>query len=117
MNDHYREADLARRITVLDTDVHHATLPERLGAVTAMNMIGHLDRDDRRALWVSLAERLGPVAPIVLNLQPPNSAIVLPDTRFTEIRIGRRAEAAEFGLAVRPVGPASASLFSMRTSG
>lgn len=86
----YDDPDLARRVTVLDTDVQHAALPERLGAVTAMNMIGHLDRDDRRALWSMLAKRLTPGAPAVLNLQPPSSAIVLPDTRFCEIPIGRR---------------------------
>lgn len=158
----YSEMDLARRVTVLDTDVQHATLPDRLGAVTAMAMIGHLDREDRRALWTTLAQRLAPGAPIVLNLQPPDSAIALPDTRFTEIPIGRRtyegwgrvephgtdavtwhmryrilengapvgeravayrwwivteddlrAETAEFGLTVRPVGPAAASLYAM----
>jgi SAM-dependent methyltransferase len=86
----YDDPDLARRVTVLDTDAQHATLPERLGAVVAMNMIGHLDRGDRRALWTTLAKRLAPGAPIVLNLQPPGSAIVLPDTRFTEIAIGGR---------------------------
>lgn len=158
----YEQPGLARRITVLDTDVQHAALPDRLGAVIAMNMIGHLDRTDRRALWTTLAGRLAPGAPIVLNLQPPGSAIVLPDTRFTEIAVGRRtyegwgraephgadavtwhmryrvledgapvgeravdyrwwivteddlrAETAEFGFTVHPVGPAAASLYTM----
>lgn len=158
----YDDPELARRVTVLDTDAQHATLPDRLGAVTAMNMIGHLDRADRRALWATLAKRLAPGAPIVLNLQPPGSAIVLPDTRFTEIPIGHRtyegwgraephgtgavtwhmcyrvlengvlvgersvdyrwwivteddlrAETAEFGFTVRPVGPTAASLYMM----
>lgn len=159
----YSDADLTRRVTVLDTDVQHAVLPERLGAVAAMNMIGHLDRQDRRALWAVLAERLAPGAPAVLNLQPPGSAIALPDARFTEIAIGRRtyegwgraepdgtdaviwhmryrvlengvpvderavdyrwwivteddlrAETVEFDLAVRPVGPTAARLYSIR---
>lgn len=86
----YDDPGLARRVTVVDTDAQHATLPDRLGGVTAMNMIGHLDRAERRALWATLAKRLAPKVPIVLNLQPPGSAIVLPDTRFTEIPIGRR---------------------------
>ncbi len=158
----YGDSELARRVTVLDTDAQHATLPDRLGAVTAMNMIGHLDRADRRALWATLAKRLAPRAPIVLNLQPPGSAIAMPDTRFTEIPIGRRtyegwgraephgadavtwhmryrvlengapvgeravdyrwwivteddlrAETAEFGFTVRPIGPTATSLYTM----
>lgn len=37
-----------------------------------------------------VAKRLVPGTPIVLNLQPPGSAVFLPETGFTEIRIGRR---------------------------
>lgn len=86
----YGDADLAKRVTVLDADAQHAGLPERVSAVIAMNMIGHLDPGSRRALWTTLAGRLAPGAPIVLNLQPPGSATTLPDTRFCQIPIGRR---------------------------
>lgn len=84
------EPDLARRVTVLDTDIQRAALPDRLGGVVAMNMIGHLERSDRRALWAVLASRLVPGAPAVLNLQPPEVAVAVPDTRFCAIPIGRR---------------------------
>lgn len=84
------DPDLARRVTVLDTDIQHAALPDRFGAVVAMNMIGHLGRGDRDALWAMLASRLAPGVPAVLGLQPPDAAIALPDTRFCEIPVGRR---------------------------
>ncbi|MFW6690657.1 class I SAM-dependent methyltransferase [Streptomyces sp. MAR4 CNX-425] len=87
----YDDADLARRVTVLDTDAQHADLPERLAAVVAMNMIGHLDRGERRTLWASLARRLAPSGRIVVNLQPPADPVSLPDTRFCAIPIGRRS--------------------------
>jgi SAM-dependent methyltransferase len=84
------DPDLARRVTVLDTDIQRAVLSGRFGAVVAMNMIGHLEPPDRRALWAVLASRLAPGAPAVLNLQPPDVVAAVPDARFCEIPIGHR---------------------------
>jgi Methyltransferase domain len=86
----YDSPDLVRRVTVLDADFQHAVLPDGVGAVVAMNMIGHLDHDDRRTLWAMLARRLAPGAPIVLNIAPPGSATMVHDTRFCEVPVGRR---------------------------
>ncbi len=81
---------LAKRVTVLDGDVRQVSLPERLGAVVAMNMIGHLDPDSRQSFWALLAKRLAPGGPAVVNLQPPSAPMAIPESRFCEVVIGHR---------------------------
>jgi len=83
------DPDLRERVTVLATDAQHAPLPDRIGGAIAMNMIGHLDPDARRALWRRLGDRLAPDAPLVVNLQPPSEPVVLPETDFISVRVGR----------------------------
>jgi hypothetical protein len=61
-----------------------------LGAVVAMNVIGHFDAAGRRTIWAMLADRLGPGGRAVLNLQPPAEPVALPESRFADVRIGRR---------------------------
>lgn len=84
------DADLARRVTVIDSAVQSAPLPERFGMVVAMNMLGHLDPESRRNLWEMLADRLSPAGCAVVNLQAPTSVEAVPDTRFCSVTVGRR---------------------------
>jgi 16S rRNA A1518/A1519 N6-dimethyltransferase RsmA/KsgA/DIM1 with predicted DNA glycosylase/AP lyase activity len=42
------DADLRERVTVVAADALGVDLPDRLGGVVAINMIGHLDREERR---------------------------------------------------------------------
>jgi SAM-dependent methyltransferase len=84
------DPSVAGRVTVLDSDVQHAILPPRFGTVVAMNMIGHLNRDERRAFWALCAKRLIPGGQMLLNLQPPDRAEPVPDNTFCTIVIGRR---------------------------
>ncbi|MGH9186747.1 MAG: class I SAM-dependent methyltransferase [Acidimicrobiales bacterium] len=81
---------LRRRVTVLPTDLAGARLPARLGAVVAVNMLGHLAPDERRGFWRLLATRLAPGAPAVIGLQPPAQPEVVADTHFTRVQIGDR---------------------------
>lgn len=81
--------DLCRRVTVTAGDLRTARLPERVGAVVAMNMIGHLDRSGRRTFWSALAARLAPGAPALVNLQPPAEAVEIPETPMAEAAVGR----------------------------
>ena len=76
------------RVTVVAADAESADLPDRLGAVVAINMIGHLDADARRALWRRVADRLAPGAPLVVNLQPPAEPVEVPETEFVTVRVG-----------------------------
>lgn len=62
---------LAARTTVLPVTVQEAVLPSPVGAVTGINMLGHLPPADRAALWERLAAALSPGAPAVFTLQPP----------------------------------------------
>jgi hypothetical protein len=66
------------RVTVLPVGAADVDLPERLAAVVGMHMVGHLDPDTRRALWRGIAARLAPGAPVVLNVQPPDTATAVP---------------------------------------
>jgi SAM-dependent methyltransferase len=86
----YESPELRDRVTVLPSGLLQAALPPRLGALVAMNVIGHFDPTDRHAIWKLLGERLLPGGRAVLNLQPPAEPTTVPQTRFSELRIGRR---------------------------
>ncbi|MFG1706613.1 class I SAM-dependent methyltransferase [Nonomuraea sp. M3C6] len=94
---------LRERVTVLPEGLLQARLPARLGAVVAMNVIGHFDPAERAALWDLLVERLVPGGRAVVNLQPPTEAAAVPEFRGGDVRIGRRRYE---GLArAEPAGP------------
>ncbi|GAA4996118.1 class I SAM-dependent methyltransferase [Actinopolymorpha pittospori] len=81
---------LRERVTVLPTDVAGAPLPDRLGGVVALNMVGHLPPAQRHALWQVLGTRLAPGAPVVIGLQPPEQPASVPDMRFARVKVGVR---------------------------
>lgn len=83
------DASLGRRVSVDPSRAETADLPERLGGVLAINMIGHLAPSDRRELWGRLASRLAPGAPLVVNAQPPERAEAVPLAQFTSVPVGR----------------------------
>ncbi|MGN9837266.1 class I SAM-dependent methyltransferase [Nonomuraea sp. H19] len=86
----YESPDLRDRVTVLPSGLLQAAMPPRLGAMVAVNVIGHFGPADRHAIWQLLGERLLPGGRAVLNLQPPAEPTVVPQTRFSELHIGRR---------------------------
>jgi hypothetical protein len=76
----------AERVTVFPAGASDVPLPDRLAAVVGMHMVGHLGPAQRRALWPALAALLAPGAPVVLNVQPPDTAVAVPEfppMRFT----------------------------------
>jgi SAM-dependent methyltransferase len=83
-------AELRDRVTVLPEPFSEAVLPPRLSAVVTMNVIGHFDAAGRQALWTVLADRLVPGGRAVLNLEPPAEPMAVPESRFADMRIGRR---------------------------
>ncbi|TDC38632.1 class I SAM-dependent methyltransferase [Micromonospora sp. KC213] len=97
------QPDLRQRVTVVAADALGADLPARLGAVLAMNMIGHLDPDGRRTFLRRIAERLAPGAPLVLNLQPPAEPTPVPFSVFGTVPVGRHTY--EGGGSAEPSGP------------
>lgn len=95
--------DLRQRVTVVAADALGADLPARLGAVLAVNTIGHLDPDGRRTLLRRVAERLAPGAPLVLNPQPPAEPMPVPFSAFSAVPVGRHTY--EGGGSAEPSGP------------
>jgi hypothetical protein len=83
------DPDLAFRTTVVAATAEQVDLPETIGAVLAINMIGHVTPADRRGLWQRLASRMRPGAPLVVNLQPPSEAVAVAEAEFTTVRVGR----------------------------
>jgi hypothetical protein len=94
---------LAARVTVLPVTVQEAALPPRLGAVTGINMLGHLPPADRVTLWERLAAALSPAAPAVFTLQPPPRPELIAEQPFGEAIAGTRRYSASGG--AEPVGP------------
>jgi SAM-dependent methyltransferase len=94
---------LAARVTVLPVTVQTAALPSRLGAVTGINMLGHLSPADRVALWERLGRVLAPGAPAVFTLQPPARPERIAEQPFGEAVVGERRYSASG--AAEPAGP------------
>lgn len=67
------------RVTVYPGGASDVPLPEAIAAVVGMHMIGHLPAPERRALLLALAGRLAPGAPVVFNVQPPDTAVEVPE--------------------------------------
>jgi len=86
------DPDLMDRTTVIPRNVPDAfaELPRRWSGATMLNVIGHLDDEARRALWLTLRERLLPGAALVLSLQPPATVREVPWTDYGSLRIGER---------------------------
>ncbi|MCO1594063.1 class I SAM-dependent methyltransferase [Micromonospora sp. RHAY321] len=101
------DADLRARVTVVAADALSVELPDRLSAVLAMNMIGHLTPSERREFLRRVAARLLPGAPLVLNLQPPAEAIPISEVTFGSVKVGRYVYEGSGG--AEPAGPDAVS--------
>jgi hypothetical protein len=77
------------RVTVFPGGAAQLPLPERIAAATGMHMIGHLTPDERRALFAALIPRLAPGAPVVFNVQPPETAIEVPEFPPFGVTVGQ----------------------------
>ncbi|MGC9539629.1 class I SAM-dependent methyltransferase [Streptomyces sp. UG1] len=76
---------LAERVTVVAGTLTDVPLPDRLCAAVVLGVVGHLDLGERAALWRSLAARLAPGAPAVVDVldrtAPPTRAPLRLSTR------------------------------------
>ncbi|GLI03591.1 class I SAM-dependent methyltransferase [Phytohabitans aurantiacus] len=92
--------DLQRRVTAQAADAAGMVLPDRLGAVLAINMGGHLAPDWRRALWAAQAGARG-----AAGGQPPATDGAGHRARdpFTCVPAGRRT--CQGSGTARPAGP------------
>lgn len=83
-----RLADRIGRVTVLPGGALEVRLPERLAGMVGMHMVGHLPPADRTRLWAAVAARLAPGAPVVVNVQPPETATAVPAFPWSGITVG-----------------------------
>ncbi|MFC5996564.1 class I SAM-dependent methyltransferase [Pseudonocardia hispaniensis] len=104
------DSDLRARVTVLDTDLLSADLPDRVGGLVAMNVLGHFPPTERTRLWALLAERLAPQGRAVLDLYPPHRPEAVPATPMADIVLGRRHYS---GVAAAEPGGADAIIWEM----
>ncbi|MFI6368788.1 class I SAM-dependent methyltransferase [Nocardia sp. NPDC050630] len=77
------------RIPVFPGGAVELPLPDRIAAVTGMHMIGHLAPTQRHALFAALKPRLTPGAPVVFNVQPPDTAVEVPEWPPFGTTVGR----------------------------
>jgi SAM-dependent methyltransferase len=76
------------RVTVFPGGASEAPLPDRIAAVVGMHMVGHLAPPERKRLWAAVAGRLSPGGPVVLNVQPPAAAEVVPEFPWMTVTVG-----------------------------
>lgn len=98
-------SDGPARVTAVPGTLGEVMLPQRLGGMIGMHMLGHLAGAQRRELWQELASRLAPGAPAVVNLQTPAKPVAVPRTEFVTYTVGHRRYAGS-GQA-EPDGPES----------
>lgn len=84
------DEDLRRRVTVLDTDLLSATLPDSLSGLVAANVLGHFTPPDRVRVWRLLADRLAPGGRALVTIPPPFRPETIPATPMEEAVLGRR---------------------------
>ena len=76
------------RVTVFPGGATEMPLPDRLAAVVGMHMVGHLAPPDRKRLWAAVAARLSRGGPVVLNVQTPATAEVVPEFPWMSVSVG-----------------------------
>jgi hypothetical protein len=76
------------RVTVFPGSATDVPLPDRIAAVVGMHMVGHLAPPDRKRLWATVADRLSPGGPVVLNVQPPATAEAVPEFPWMTVTVG-----------------------------
>ncbi|MGF1648080.1 MAG: class I SAM-dependent methyltransferase [Kineosporiaceae bacterium] len=83
------DPDLQSRVTVEPYDLLTAQLPSRLGAIVALNVLGHFPPAERRRVWQLAADRLAPEGVVVVDLFPPNRPEHVAASPLGEVAVGR----------------------------
>lgn len=85
----FHREDLRKRVTIISEPISNIELPEKLGAVVACGVIGHLDLSARKKLWNELIPRLPEGAPIFVELMPMDKPMNFPAMPTEQVKIGR----------------------------
>ncbi|MFF4144838.1 class I SAM-dependent methyltransferase [Streptomyces sp. NPDC001698] len=84
----HEDGELRKRVTVVHGDCASTDWPDGVRAVVALNVIGHLPPDQRRALWNRAARQLAPGGVLVFNITPPFAATEVERVRMAHVAIG-----------------------------
>lgn len=84
------DPELRKRVTIMAEPVEKLHLPEKLGAVVAYGVLGHLCREQRQQLWQILLPRLPAGAPIFVELLPIEKPMMLSAFPLACETIGQR---------------------------
>ncbi|MCQ8193863.1 class I SAM-dependent methyltransferase [Streptomyces rugosispiralis] len=84
----HEDTRLRRRVTVDSGDALNCPLPDRIRALLAMNMLGHLPPDQRQELWARVVPRLAPGSRILLSLAPPTAPVHVPPSLMANLTVG-----------------------------
>ncbi|MGF1663070.1 MAG: class I SAM-dependent methyltransferase [Kineosporiaceae bacterium] len=83
------DPELRSRVTVEPCDLLATSLPPRLGAIVALNVLGHFPPADRCRMWRLAADRLAPGGVVVVDLAPPNRPEHVAASPMGEVVVGR----------------------------
>jgi len=81
--------DLRKRVTIIPEPVENLLLPDKLGAVVAYGVLGHLDLSARKQLWDKLIPRLPKGSSIFVELFAKDKPMDMAPMQFQET-IGQR---------------------------
>lgn len=84
----HEDTRLRRRVTVAPGGALDTPLPDRVRAVMAMNVIGHLSPPERHELWARIASRLAPGGCVIVNLAPPATPSHVPPSLMAHLTVG-----------------------------
>lgn len=82
------DAGLRRRVTVVAGAAPDLVLPDRVSAVVAFGVLGHLGDEDRARLWALLRPRLPAGAPVAVELMGGHRARRIEPIRMLRETIG-----------------------------
>ncbi|MGW2897135.1 class I SAM-dependent methyltransferase [Streptomyces sp. NPDC001212] len=84
----HEDGELRKRVTVVPGDCASTDWPDGVRAVVALNVIGHLPPDQRRALWNRAARQLASGGVLVFNVTPPFAPTEVERVRMAHVAIG-----------------------------
>ncbi|MGW4369318.1 class I SAM-dependent methyltransferase [Nocardia takedensis] len=87
----------ATRVTVHAEGIDDVRLPDRLGAVAMMGVVGYLEPEVRQRLWANLRERLTPRSPVIVEFMALSAPVEVPEFTIAQRRIGTRAVEVRIG--------------------
>jgi len=82
------DEELKRRVTIEACSIQEASLPDKLSAALVCGCVGYLDRDERLAMWQTLANRIVPEGLVLADVMMLDRPQAVASTRIAAVNIG-----------------------------